>query len=166
MNFFKRQNKYAFVFTLLIALGIAASYKYSSFSFKTVISILGSAAGFTYFLYAQHLAETRLFVDLFKDFNACYNEQNNELLMIQARAVGAPLSQQDKIKLCDYFNLCAEEFLFYEQQYIPKKVWKSWCNGMAQFAEVKEIREFWEQELMGESYYGFNLAKVLKQGKR
>ncbi len=41
----------------------------------------------------------------------------------------------DEKILYDYFNLCAEEFLFQEADYIDEKVWQSWLRGMAHFAE-------------------------------
>jgi hypothetical protein len=56
--------------------------------------------------------------------------------------------------LVGYFNLCAEEYLFFNEGYIHPKVWHSWCSGMLYYLQDERIRQFWNQEAKLGSYYG------------
>lgn len=119
----------------------------------TIISMLGA---FFAFLYAQHLQQTQLFNDLFRTFNSRYDSLNDKLEGIVGSGVG--LSEADKAVLVDYFNLCAEEYLFFKSGYIDVSVWRSWVNGMSYYAKQNKIRALWEEELRSNSYYGFSLS--------
>jgi hypothetical protein len=130
-----------------------------------VIPVTGLLAGLGYFLYAQHLQETRLFVDVFRQFNERYDCLNEDMNRIRESGTIQPavetekmLTAQDEQILFDYFNLCAEEYLYFKSGYIDKQVWHSWCCGMAFFAEAKEVRRIWDSELKTGSYYGFSLS--------
>ena len=124
---------------------------------ELVLGLLGASGGFIGFLYSQHLQETQLFKQLFTDFNRRYDTMNEQLENIRSRPDGEPLKPEECRRLVDYFNLCAEEYLFYRSGYIDVDVWKSWARGMLYFAQDPEIRLFWQQELSAESYYGFTL---------
>lgn len=76
--------------------------------FELLVGTTGLVAGFVYFLYSQHLQETRIFADLFRQFNERYDKLNDRLNLIVAREVQGLLSQEDKQTLFDYFNLCGE----------------------------------------------------------
>jgi hypothetical protein len=67
-------------------------------------------------------------------------------------------SREDRQVLMDYFNLCAEEYLYFNAGYIDTSVWKSWMRGMKAYAAVPAIRGLWEKELQSGSYYGFSLS--------
>jgi hypothetical protein len=54
-----------------------------------------------------------------------------------------------------YFNLCAEEYLFYMAGYIDRRVWESWYRGMKVFFKHPRIQALWEQDSKADSYYGF-----------
>lgn len=114
------------------------------------------------FLYSQHLQQSRLFKQLFTEFNGRYDKLNQPLNEIRDRPSGALLNPEDRKVLFDYFNLCTEQYLFFRAGYIDKNVWGSWCNGMSQFTEDPEIRELWEAELKSNSYYGFTLLVCRK----
>jgi hypothetical protein len=58
-------------------------------------------------------------------------------------------------KIVDYFNLCAEEWLFWRAGYIYDPVWVAWENGMKQFAKDPRVKELWLRERATNSYYGF-----------
>ena len=62
--------------------------------------------------------------------------------------------------LFDYFNLCAEEYLFYKAGYIDEEVWQSWLRGMAYFASNSRVLNLWREEIREQSYYGFPLEQV------
>jgi hypothetical protein len=127
---------------------------------ELVLGLLGASGGFIGFLYSQHLQETQLFKQLFTDFNRRYDLMNEQLETIRSRPQGEPLKPEETRRLVDYFNLCAEEYLFYRSGYIDLDVWKSWARGMLYFAQDAEIRRLWLDELRTNSYYGFTLEEL------
>src|SRR5438477_254599 len=145
----KRFFPYVFVGLALAvaAIAIALGDKIGS---EWLLSVVGALAAFVYFLYQRHLEDTKLFKELFVEFNARYDKLNNELNRIRALT---ELEPADTKILFDYFNLCAEEFLFYEAEYIDEKVWQSWLRGMAHYAEHPSILALWRKEVSQESYY-------------
>lgn len=121
---------------------------------------VAGAAGFAYFLYSQHLQETRLFADLFRQFNERYDKLNDGLNRIATESDVSMLGHKDKQVLFDYFNLCGEEFLYYRSGFIDPEVWNSWANGMRFFSSIQHINDLWQTELRGNSYYGFTLETI------
>ena len=95
------------------------------------LALVGALAtgtvGFCYFVQQQKLAEIRLFKELFTEFNRRYDTLNGDLYDIRTgiRAI----DEAARKTLIDYFNLCSEEFLFYQEGYIHPIVWRSWCRG-------------------------------------
>jgi hypothetical protein len=122
---------------------------------------LAGTLGFCYFVQQQKLAETELFHKLFTAFNARYDCLNGKLADM-AEHGGAATSEQRKV-IADYFNLCAEEYLFYARGYIPREVWRAWCRGMAWYLRRHPFREVWDQEVKTESYYGLTL-EIIHEG--
>lgn len=116
--------------------------------------------GFSYFVQQQRLAETQLFADLFTRFNERYDQLNGRLAGI---AVDGQLSIGDRQLIVDYFNLCAEEYLFFSQGYILPRVWRSWCRGMLQYVEVEPFRSVWAEESSLDTYYGLT-EEVIREG--
>ena len=57
--------------------------------------------------------------------------------------------------IVDYFNLCAEEYMFYKLGYIREEAWQAWLEGMRHYYDNPQIRELWDDELKQDSYYGF-----------
>jgi hypothetical protein len=127
---------------------------------QLLLALIGASGGFVGFLYSQHLQETQLFKQLFTEFNRRYDAMNEPLQAIRGRPAGEGLKPEDHRRLVDYFNLCAEEYLFYRSGYIDEDVWGSWSRGMLYFAQDPKIRALWEQELQMESYYGFSLKEL------
>jgi hypothetical protein len=125
------------------------------------VPAVAAAASFAYFLYSQHLQETRLFFDLFRQFNERYDSLNEDLNRIFNESNSAFLTAQDRQILFDYFNLCGEEFLYYDSGFIDPKVWGSWRNGMQHFAKAPHIQELWREELSNGSYYGFKIEAIM-----
>ena len=125
---------------------------------ELLLSLLGAIAAFFHFLYAQHNTNTERFVSLFKDFNARYDKLNDDLNRIHALPPGAIEAPQDIQHLCDYFNLCAEEYLYFKAGYIDAEVWSSWLKGMGYFAASNSICALWSSELDQGSYYDFKLS--------
>ena len=113
---------------------------------------------FAYTVQKQELEESKLFRDLFGDFNRRYDEMDpklNQILWEENQK--KPLSPEQKDTLNRYFNLCAEEFLYFRKGYIDPRVWDAWISGMTTYCQNVRIREFWSAELRTDSYYGFKL---------
>ena len=87
---------------------------------ELLLSAVAGVAGVTYFLYRQHLDETKLFKELFAEFNARYDALNDELNMI---LVGPPkelivCTAGGKNLIFSYFQpYCGRVFLLYGRLY-------------------------------------------------
>ncbi len=122
--------------------------------------IVAMLAGLTGFLYSRHSAQLTLFRELFREFNSRYDKLNDPLNEILKREPGQKLTSDDAKILFDYFNLCAEEYMYFHAGFIDARIWKAWTKGMLQFAKDPEIRVLWHEEIASESYYGFELSLV------
>lgn len=153
-----KRSRYPWIFLALAFLLNALVYVFvpQAKALELYLPITFGIAGFTHFLYTQHHQDTQLFVNLFKDFNARYDRLNEQLNAI-IEDNSEELTIKDKKVLFDYFNLCAEEYLFYKSGYIDKDVWRSWLAGMKYFAHKAAICNLWESEIKENSYYGFSL---------
>lgn len=154
------RNRYPWIF--LVFATVANAFIYFSAPIPKNIELLvpttGVVAAFVYFLYSQHLQETRFFAELFWRFNERYDRLNDKLNSIVGRDNETMLSQQERQTLFDYFNLCAEEYLYFRTGYIDHEVWLSWIGGMQFFNKCPEINRLWVEELKAGSYYDFTLA--------
>lgn len=121
---------------------------------KSVMPVLIAQLSVFYFLQKQQMDEMRLFREIFTECNARYYDLNNDLDRIFHKGV---LHENDKEILVVYFNLCAEEYIYYKRGYIYPSVWKSWKNGMKYFMSEGIISEFWKSESKTNSYYGLKL---------
>jgi hypothetical protein len=125
-----------------------------------IASTLGTTLAFCYFVQKQKLDELKLFNDLFTTFNKRYNEMHAKL---EEMCEGKEMSDADVEKiLVGYFNLCAEEYLFFDQGYILLKVWQSWCSGMLYYLRNERIERVWKQEIKLGSYYGLSYDIIEK----
>ena len=127
---------------------------------QLLLSIMSGIAAFFYFLYSQHSINTDRFIKLFQEFNARY-ERLSDRLNALVQSNDEPFIEENNLQvLCDYFNLCAEEYLYFRTGYIDEDVWHAWLNGMRHFAKYVEVRRIWQSELDQGSYYGFSLGLV------
>lgn len=128
---------------------------------ELLLSVVGGVAAFFHFLYAQHNHNTERFIGLFREFNARYDSLNSEMNELASLPSGEIIFKPEQIQtLYDYFNLCAEEYLYFRAGYVDLDVWCSWSTGMAYFAACPEIRRIWQHELEHGSYYGFKLKLI------
>ena len=125
---------------------------------ELLLSIVGGVAAFFHFIYSQHNHNTERFMELFREFNARYDELNDKLNELASSRVEPIVEQRQLQALYDYFNLCAEEYLYFRAGYIDSGVWRSWLSGMRYYAANPEIRRVWQRELDQGSYYGFQLT--------
>jgi hypothetical protein len=145
------------------ALGMAAVLRFATTSDRMPLigSVIVASLGFCYFVQQQKLSETALFKDLFTEFNRRYDLLNDQLAEIAGS--GAQLKPSDRQAIVDYFNLCAEEYLFFTEGYIHRAAWRSWCAGMLWYFDREPFRAVWEEEREGSSYYGFTV-EVIRRG--
>lgn len=157
------KRRYPFIF-LFGSAAVLASWFYFATGHppELLLSGLGALTGFFYFVYRQHLDETKLFKELFVEFNSRYDKLNDELNSILTGPQGGELSEKERDRVFSYFNLCAEEYFFYRAGYIDEFVWQSWCRGMSVFFNNPRIRNLWDTDCKADSYYGFrpNLSSL------
>jgi len=126
---------------------------------ELLASGIGAVAGFTYFLYRQHLDEKKLFKNPFLEFNTRYDDLNDPLNDIRFSPAEGDLVGEERDTAFSYFNLCAEEHFFYTAGYIDHQVWLSWRRGMKDFFDHPRIRRLWDSDCKPDSYYGFTPPK-------
>jgi len=145
-------------------LGIAVVLAFASHDRMPLIgSVIVVTLGFCYFVQQQKLAETALFKTLFTEFNKRYDELNDRLVEIAASDVQADIDRLDpraRQTIIDYFNLCAEEYLFFSEGYIHRAAWRSWCAGMLWYFEREPFRSIWTEECRTQSYYGLSVEAM------
>lgn len=121
-------------------------------------ALASMVAGFVYFIQKQRLEDVKLFHELFTDFNKRYDDLNGTLNAIVEEGDAAELTPEQRKTLNDYFNLCGEEFFYFEKDCIYPEVWQAWNKGMRWFYDnSNRIRRLWEKELRENAYYGFSL---------
>lgn len=143
--------------TLLLFAGIYLVVPVSKQS-EFYIPAVAVSAGFVYFLYNQHLQETKLFADLFRQFNEKYDSLNSDLNRLVS--ICDEPSGLDRQIMFDYFNLCGEEYLYYKTGFIDPEVWDAWRVGMKCFLSQSHIRSLWTLELETGSYYGLTIQII------
>ena len=138
---------------------LAVSFCFTDSERQTItFTLLTMAACVLAFLYSRHSQDLELFRELFREFNSRYDALNEKLNEIYGRPDGVPLKTDDFPVLFNYFNLCAEEYMYLTACCIDNRVWCSWRNGMLFFAKDPEIGALWRRELSdNNSYYGFGL---------
>lgn len=128
------------------------------------VGLVGAAIagtlGFYYFVQQQKLAETQLFHNLFTAFNERYDKLNDRLAKIANQSES--LSESDRDLIVDYFNLCAEEYLFYKEGYIIQDVWRSWCRGILWYLQRHAFDDVWCDEAKTESFYGLTRDIIMR----
>lgn len=151
---------------ILVVFGVALFIYFKGGSDRAVLigAAIAGMFGFFYFLEQQRLAETQLFYSLFTDFNERYDKLNDRLAIIAYNS-NSTLSESDRALIIDYFNICAEEYLFFKMGYINDDVWKSWCNGMLWYFGREPFGALWSEEIKGNSYYGL-ILDIIRRGAR
>jgi hypothetical protein len=118
-----------------------------------VLGLVAVVLGIGYFLIQQHARDAQFFQMLFREFNLRYDNLNDELQKLIDHE--QEFSQKERLKVIDYFNLCAEEWLYYEAGYIDEKVWRAWRDGMKFYGKDPRFAKLWAEERAGLNYYGF-----------
>ena len=145
------------VLLLVIFTGISIQTGLAGWEFLLTLWATGLSALFL--VQKQKLEETRLFTRLFESFNSRYDELNEGLNEIRDQPNTKELKDAQKALLYDYFNLCAEEYLYYQKGYIFQEAWEAWQNGMRVFMEDPRVRDLWEEDSKSDSYYGLAMPR-------
>jgi len=129
-------------------------------------SILGGCGLLITFIYNYHsrkLDKDRMNKELFSEFNKRYDVLNDYLYQITTTCKTLEdLNKQPllKYKLNDYYNLCAEEYYWFNKNRIDEKVWDSWEAGMnCWYSDFEIIKLGWKQELKENGHKSFYLKK-------
>jgi hypothetical protein len=142
----------------VVLLILLAHFKRAISDWPVVLTLVVGLFTIAYTVQKQGLEESKLFRDLFGDFNRRYDEMDPQLNQIRWEDdQKKTLTPEQKDTLNRYFNLCAEEWLYFRKGYIDPRVWDAWVKGMTIYCRNKRIREFWSEELQSDSYYGFKL---------
>ncbi|MEO3408151.1 hypothetical protein AAFN85_29825 [Mucilaginibacter sp. CAU 1740] len=154
MKFYYKKNKENIWFAVAVLVSII-SYRVFCITDTVLIGIIGSIATIYLSVIKLKVDGDNLFNELFKTFNERYDQRFNDLINKQ-RIESKALEKEDKIVIIDYFNLCAEEYLWFTKKRIPEDVWYAWKIGIDRNLEILEINKLWHQEMKGDgakSYY-------------
>lgn len=155
-------NYYWIIVIIPLLLVLSISFLISrTADWKLLASFMTVTLSFVYFIQKQKIEELRLFKELFQEFNVRFDDLNNDLNRIYGKGIDLKNEEQDIQKLYDYFNLCGEEYLYYQKGYIFPEIWEAWLNGMRYFYKNEKIKDIWDKELESNSYYGFNQNMLL-----
>ncbi len=142
---------------VVLAATLVSAWQFAGQNWQIVVTAAGGALSLVYFVQKQKLEELRLFKELFGEFNARYEKLHDRLLLIVRRNDGE-LSNEECLVVYQYFNLCAEEFLFYRLGHIDPAAWSAWRNGMRAYLANPRIRRLWEEDVKADSYYGLQAS--------
>ena len=142
---------------VVLAAMFVFAWQFAAQNWQIVVTVAGGILSLVYFVQKQKLEELRLFKELFVEFNARYDSLSNGLLPIARRNDGE-LSKEESLIVYQYFNLCAEEFLFYRLGYIDPAAWFAWRNGMRIYFANPLISRLWDNDSKSDSYYGLQAA--------
>jgi hypothetical protein len=141
---------------LVILLYIIVPTPYRSAS--VLLSIVASCWALAFYFHRRRADETRFAKELLTEFNQRYDSLNNHLQLACWRT--AEFENDTKLSFIKYFNLCAEEWLFWSTGQIEEPVWRAWRNGMKQYAKDRRVMAIWDEEAKTDSYYGFDFRGV------
>ncbi|HKG06834.1 MAG TPA: hypothetical protein VKB19_10275 [Pedobacter sp.] len=123
------------------------------------IAIIAGGLSLAFGLRQYKIENDKIFKELFTMFNEKYDKKFNDTLNkidIEFKSKGKyDLSIEEKKLVIDYFNLCAEEYLWYTKERIDEEVWNAWEIGIKYFINLEPIRKVAKSEReVKESYYG------------
>lgn len=149
-------------YTLILSVFLSALaftfYIICAYNAKVLLGILGVIVTFYLGISKTQMENDKFFKELFRDFNMRYTVLNKPLYDItNSKEEIDHLTFEEKDKIYDYFNLCAEEYYWYKKNRINKAAWKSWKSGMDFWYSKPIIKKMWDDEMMNSnsrtSYY-------------
>jgi hypothetical protein len=144
-----------FLFLTITAIALLPLLPHPYSEAEVLVGAVGGIWALAFYHQSQHAENARFFMDLLKAFNERYDGMNDRL-QDAIRTPNAFTNVQNDMFI-DYFNLCAEEWLFWKDGYVYDAVWNAWANGMRQYARDSRVQKLWREERESNSYYGFEL---------
>lgn len=153
-RFFFRHHWWIVTVTAVIATIVIYS---TSIADKATVfaAVVAGSISISFFIQQQRLAEMNLFRELITKFNERYDQLHDKLQEMRASE-----TIDDYETVLHYFNLCAEEFLFYSEGYINERVWRSWCIGMLYYLDIEPFQILWNDLVTQDSYYGLTIEHI------
>jgi hypothetical protein len=137
------------VLILVVYLIVPPAHQNSS----VLLTVVVGGGALAFYLYRRHAEDARLVKELLKEFNERYDNLGTDLQFAVSR--NGNFEKETELKFVRYFNLCAEEWLFWKAGYICDPVWRAWENGMKQYSRDPRVVALWQKEQKTDSYYGF-----------
>lgn len=161
--YYHLRRYWIFVILAIIGIGILSNLRVKDkIEIEVFIGILASIITLFISLVSYYQTNDKFFRELFTAFNERYDKLNNFLEKIEGNE---NLEPDERQKIIDYLNLCAEEYMWVKRGRIPFHIWKSWMKGIEVHflkpninAIVKNQRAQWKS-----SYYGFMDTLFVKQ---
>ena len=125
---------------------------------SVLVTAIGGLWALAVYLRGRHAADVRLVKELLTEFNRRYDKLGSDLQFDISK--NGDFEKETELKFVRYFNLCAEEWLFWKAGYIYDPVWKAWENGMKQYAKDTRVIALWQTERATDSYYGFEFPQM------
>jgi len=147
--------KYYALISITIFIGAILSFSSEILTWPALAAIAGGAVSFALTVQKQQLEDIKMLKELFETFNKRYDVLNEELNRIYRQPKDEILRADEIDVLFNYFNLCAEEYFYFQEGFVHPQVWQAWKNGMKFFRRNPRIKKLWDQELRADSYYGF-----------
>ncbi len=149
-----RRSIWPWCVTATVVLGLVFIVVPSAYrSGIVLLTAIGGLWALAFYLHGRHAADARLVKELLSEFNERYDRLGSDLQF--ALSTRGDFEKETELRFVRYFNLCAEEWLFWRAGYIYDPVWKAWENGMKQYSRDPRVVELWKREEKTDSYYGF-----------
>jgi hypothetical protein len=150
-----RRSIWPWLISLSVCLVAAVHYLPTYRNGGLLLSAVGSLWALAFYLHGRHGEDAKFAKELMTDFNHRYGELNGDLQLAIWHDVAFPPDAE--LKFIDYFNVCAEEWLFAQTGYIYDFVWHAWRNGIKRYSADPRVVALWLEEKKTNSYYGFDL---------
>lgn len=117
-----------------------------------------------YYKHSKDIEKDRMMKELFTEFNSRYDNLNDIVAKVSKMTLKEWMDLNPKkkkkysYKINDYFNLCAEEYYWFQKKRIEDEIWNSWSYGMnVIYNRGKVIQMLWDEECSSKegviSYY-------------
>jgi hypothetical protein len=146
-------------FIVIVSLSILSALKIINNSL--LLGLIGLMATFYFGYLKNRIEDDKVFKELFDSFSTKYDGKMNDLLNeLRNTQSKRPLTIEEKNLVIDYFNLCAEEYLWKKKKRINDDVWDAWKAGIEDNLEISQIGSLFLEEIDAprrkKSYYGLD----------
>jgi len=122
-------------------------------SASVLLTLVVGLGALAFYFHRRHADDARFVKELLTEFNERYDKLGSDLQFAIWR--NGEFEKETELKFIRYFNLCAEEWLFWKAGYIYEEVWRAWDQGMKQYGRDPRVIALWKKEDATDSYYGF-----------